>query len=138
MESVTQAAKLCLAVQADMVSVDSMEKGDRSPVTIADFGAQALVCHYLRAHLPGAVIVGEEDSTELKQPENKEKLAQVTSYVQRFLSGATPEEVCAWIDAGNGKVSDSFWTLVKRLRPSYSYSNAPAEELSSVSRPPLS
>jgi 3'(2'), 5'-bisphosphate nucleotidase len=110
-EAVTQAAKLCLAVQADMVNVDSMEKGDRSPVTIADFGAQALVCHYLKAHLPEAVIVGEEDSTELKQPENSEKLAQVTSYVQRFLSGATSEEVCAWIDAGNGQVSDSFWTL---------------------------
>src|SRR5688572_16659534 len=110
-EAVTQAAKLCLAVQAGMVNVDSMEKGDRSPVTIADFGAQALVCHYLKTHLPEAVIVGEEDSTELKQPENSEKLAQVTSYVQRFLPGATSEEVCAWIDAGNGQVSGSFWTL---------------------------
>lgn len=110
-EAVTQAAKLCLAVQADMVNVDSMEKGDRSPVTIADFGSQALVCHYLKSHLPDATIVGEEDSTDLKQPENSEKLAQVTGYVQRFLPEATPEQVCAWIDAGNGKVASSFWTL---------------------------
>src|SRR5215510_2418574 len=110
-EAVTLAAKLCLAVQADMVNVASMEKDDRSPVTIADFGAQALVCHYLKTLFPEAVIVGEEDSAELKQPENKDKLAQVTGYVQRFLPEATPELVCQWIDAGNDRVAPSFWTL---------------------------
>lgn len=109
--AVTQAAKLCLAVQADLVHVGSMEKDDRSPVTIADFGAQALVCRHIRTYFPDAVIVGEEDSAELKQPENKDKLAQVTGYVQRFQPDATPETVCGWIDAGNGKVADGFWTL---------------------------
>ena len=29
-EAVTQAAKLCMMVQADMVKVDSLQKGDRS------------------------------------------------------------------------------------------------------------
>jgi 3'(2'), 5'-bisphosphate nucleotidase len=88
-----------------------MEKDDRSPVTIADFGAQALVCHYLKANLPEAVIVGEEDSAELKLLENQDKLAQVTGYVQRFHPEATPEMICRWIDAGNGQVADRFWTL---------------------------
>lgn len=110
-EAVTQAAKLCLAVQADMVNVDSLEKGDKSPVTIADFGAQAVVCQHVTANFPEAVIVGEEDSTQLRTPDNMDKLAQVTGYVQQILPEASNEAVCGWIDAGNGQVTDRFWTL---------------------------
>jgi len=110
-EAVSRAARLCLAVQADLVKVDALEKGDKSPVTIADFGAQAVVCQHLLAHFPEDVIVGEEDSTDLQKGENSAKLAQVVSYVQWFQPEATPELICRWIDAGNGSVSDRFWTL---------------------------
>ena len=82
-EAVTRAARLCLAVQADMVKVDSLEKGDKSPVTVADFGAQALVCQHIKANFPQDVIVGEEDSSDLQKPENSDKLAQVTQYAQQ-------------------------------------------------------
>jgi len=107
----TRAARLCLAVQADLVNVDSLEKGDKSPVTIADFGAQALVCQHIAANFPQDAIVGEEDSSDLQKPENSDKLAQVTRYVQQVHPQATAQQVCAWIDAGNGTVADRFWTL---------------------------
>ncbi|MCB9079325.1 MAG: 3'(2'),5'-bisphosphate nucleotidase [Anaerolineaceae bacterium] len=110
-EAVTRAAQLCLAVQADMVNVDSLEKGDKSPVTVADFGAQAVVCQYVTANFPEAVIVGEEDSGQLRTPDNAAKLAQVIGYVQQFFPQADAETVCGWIDAGNGQVADRFWTL---------------------------
>lgn len=110
-EAVTKAAQLCLAVQADMVNVDSLEKGDKSPVTIADFGAQAVVCQHITATFPDAVIVGEEDSGQLRTPENVGKLEQVTAYVHHYFPRASAEEVCGWIDAGNGRVTDRFWTL---------------------------
>ena len=110
-EAVTRAAQLCLAVQADMVNVDSLEKGDKSPVTVADFGAQAVVCQHVTANFPEAVIVGEEDSSQLRTPENAAKLAQVTGYVQQFFPQADAEAVCGWIDAGNGQVTERFWTL---------------------------
>ena len=42
--AVLKAAQLCQQVQADMVRTDSLEKADRSPVTVADFGSQALIC----------------------------------------------------------------------------------------------
>lgn len=109
--AVTRAATLCMAVRSDMVGSDSLQKDDKSPVTIADFGAQALVCQRLRATFPHDPIVGEEDSTALQQPENAAKLAQVTQYVQRFLPEATSPDVCRWIDAGNGVVNRRFWTL---------------------------
>ena len=110
-QAVIQAAELCKAVRAEMASVGSLEKGDRSPVTVADFGSQALICHHLTTAFPYDTIVGEEDSTDLQKPENAQKLAQVTQYVQRFQPDATLDTVCRWIDAGGGSVAERFWTL---------------------------
>jgi 3'(2'), 5'-bisphosphate nucleotidase len=109
--AVTIAARLCSMVRSDMVSLDALEKGDKSPVTVADFGAQALACHHLKAIFPGDAIVAEEDSGQLQQPGERENLAQVTSYVQRFFPGVTPGDVCHWIDEGNGAVGPRYWTL---------------------------
>jgi 3'(2'), 5'-bisphosphate nucleotidase len=108
LEAVSKAAQLCMMVRREMV-VDSLEKGDRSPVTIADFGAQALVCQHLKHHFPQDVIVGEEDSSDLQTSEPK--LAQVTTYVQRFQPEANASQICEWIDAGNGSVAARYWTL---------------------------
>lgn len=110
-EAVTRAADLCIAVRAEMVGADSLPKDDKSPVTIADFGAQALVCQRLLLDFPQAIIVGEEDSAELQRPEHAARLAQVTEYVRRFQPAATPETICRWIDAGSGAVAPRFWTL---------------------------
>jgi len=107
-DAVTEAAKLCQMVRAEMV-VDSLQKDDRSPVTVADFGSQALVCKTIREVFPDDPIVGEEDSGDLWA--HADKLGQVTRYVQRFHSAATPEIICNWIDAGNGAVAERYWTL---------------------------
>jgi 3'(2'), 5'-bisphosphate nucleotidase len=107
-KAVTRAAKLCRMVRAEMV-VDSLEKGDRSPVTVADFGSQALVCRAIKEIFPNDPIVAEEDSTDLRA--HAKKLAQVTQYVRRFHGEATAETVCHGIDAGNGKVASRYWTL---------------------------
>ena len=76
--AVRTAAKVCQAVQSQ-ITRDAMEKKDRSPVTIADFASQAVVCRALADAFPEDPVVGEEDSTELQQPEN-------TSFLQRVYS----------------------------------------------------
>ncbi|MDE0682491.1 MAG: hypothetical protein OXI63_06205, partial [Candidatus Poribacteria bacterium] len=43
-DAVLKAIQLCEQVQAEMVSTDAIQKADRSPVTVADFGSQALIC----------------------------------------------------------------------------------------------
>ncbi|MBN1221203.1 MAG: 3'(2'),5'-bisphosphate nucleotidase [Anaerolineae bacterium] len=106
--AVMQAARLCRMVRADLV-VDSLQKDDRSPVTVADFGSQALACWQLKKTFPNDVIVAEEDSGDLRV--HADKLAQVVHYVQQFHPGVTSETVCAWIDAGNGAVTGRYWTL---------------------------
>lgn len=105
--AVREAAALCQAVQAGLV--DAMQKADRSPVTVADFGSQALVCRRLKAAFSQDDIVAEEDATALRnQPEMCEV---VRGYVERFAPEATAAGVCDWIDAGNGRVRDRYWTL---------------------------
>ncbi|MEM7033440.1 MAG: inositol monophosphatase family protein, partial [Chloroflexota bacterium] len=110
-EAVTKAASLCMRVRSDMVNLDSIEKGDKSPVTVADFGAQALVCQHIKAQFSNDPIVGEEDSADLKDPNNADQLARVTNYVQQFHADASSDDICTWIDHGNASVADRYWTL---------------------------
>lgn len=110
-EAVTKAAELCTQVRADLVNLDAIEKGDKSPVTVADFGAQALVCQHIKAAFPNDPIVGEEDSGDLREDENAAQLKRVRGYVQQVHPNATDDDVCNWIDAGNASVTGRFWTL---------------------------
>jgi len=52
-QAVTTAAKLCQAVRSDALHRhQAMTKSDRSPVTIADYGAQAIICKMLSKRCP--------------------------------------------------------------------------------------
>ena len=110
MSAVFRAAQLCQQVQVDMVNTDAVEKADRSPVTVADFGSQALICQAIGEAFPEDTIVAEEDSQALL--ENPQLMQRVTGYVDHF-SAAIPsaQTVCDWIDRGGGEVGERFWTL---------------------------
>jgi 3'(2'), 5'-bisphosphate nucleotidase len=108
--AVTTAAKLCEQVRREQSSL-VITKPDSSPVTVADFGAQAVICRALSEAFPTDPIIGEESSSLLRSPGMTEHLAQVTNYVQTQVTGATPEAVTDWIDRGNGKVEARYWTL---------------------------
>jgi 3'(2'), 5'-bisphosphate nucleotidase len=113
-EAVTRAAKLCAAVRAQMVRSDSaafLQKDDRSPVTVADYGAQTLVCQHLSDAFPYDAIVAEEDAAILRRRENAEVLDQVTYFVRRWLPGATRRDICDLVDLGGGRPAQRFWTL---------------------------
>ena len=43
-----------------------MTKNDQSPVTVADLGAQAIICRAIRSVFPHDPIVAEEDATALR------------------------------------------------------------------------
>ncbi|RDA90349.1 hypothetical protein CP533_3360 [Ophiocordyceps camponoti-saundersi (nom. inval.)] len=50
-------------------SVSEISKEDSSPVTVADFAAQALLTHLVRTEFPEDGFVGEEDSSALRRDE---------------------------------------------------------------------
>lgn len=103
------ASKLCQRVRQDIPT--AMEKQDKSPVTVADYGSQSLVCQALGEAFPDDPVVGEEDATALRSPENDIARTKVVSYVKEIEASATEDEVLSWIDRGNGKIAPRFWTL---------------------------
>ena len=109
--AVREAAKLCQAVQAQITS-SVLEKKDKSPVTVADFGSQALVCRAIREAFPNDPIIAEEDSAELRTDENAHLLEKVVAHLNDVRDGVDAETACAWIDHGGAQeYSERFWTL---------------------------
>jgi 3'(2'), 5'-bisphosphate nucleotidase len=109
-DAVRQASLLVKQVQAEMVS-SALTKDDRSPVTVADFAAQALVGYLLDEAFPNDAMIGEEDSLVLQTPEEHTTLERITHFVEQYAPGATPESVCQWIDRGSAQSAGRYWTL---------------------------
>lgn len=115
--AVREAARLCQAVGAE-ISPDVLAKKDKSPVTVADFGSQALIARTLAGSFPDNPIIGEEDAAELRSPAAASILDQVLRHVRAVVvagDAAEPvnsDKVCGWIDrGGTQEFSDRFWTL---------------------------
>ena len=112
-QAVETASRLCRQVQANLVAQASMDKSDKSPVTVADFGAQAVVTHILRGAFPDIPLVGEEDAAALREPANQGLAEQVVAHVGEAVPGLGSGDVLDLIDAGTheGGASGRFWTL---------------------------
>jgi len=109
--AVSTAAKLCQHVQSS-ADFAELAKADRSPVTVADFGSQALVCREILAHFSTELIIGEEGSDELQQQEQSALLNRVLTEVQAIVPDATTDQVIQWIDAGDRRnPAERAWTL---------------------------
>jgi 3'(2'), 5'-bisphosphate nucleotidase len=110
-QSAIKASALCEKIRADLAGRESILKSDRSPVTIADYGSQAIICKLIRERFPNDTIVAEEDSRELRRADRSKVLGQVTSYVNAFIPNSSSKEVCSWIDFSSDSIADRFWTL---------------------------
>jgi 3'(2'), 5'-bisphosphate nucleotidase len=111
--AVRKAARLCRAVGLQ-IRPETLDKKDKSPVTVADFGSQALVCRALVEAFPDDPIIAEEDSAELRRAENAAILDRVVEHVRAIEAGSnpSPNDVCGWIDRGaTDAYRDRFWTI---------------------------
>ena len=101
----------------------TLSKDDKSPVTIGDFGAQALIIQAIRKNFPHDEIVGEEEASSLR--ENGSLRGQIWSLVKEArlddqdaeatLGGPveSEEDMLTAIDAGNsaGGPKGRIWAL---------------------------
>jgi 3'(2'), 5'-bisphosphate nucleotidase len=111
LQAVGAAMGLAATIQKELAGRYTLTKTDRSPVTIADFAVQALVCKVLSSHFPGIPIVGEEDSLAIRKPENRELLARIIHYLKKCDAPLEEEEICDCIDLGGAEPNGTFWTL---------------------------
>ncbi|EDY83959.1 3'(2'),5'-bisphosphate nucleotidase [Verrucomicrobiia bacterium DG1235] len=112
-EAVRKASLLCSAAQSGLVDAEKHDKADKSPVTVADYGAQALVLSTLAQAFPADPAVGEEDSSDLRKTENADLFSRVVEYAQKVDSALDADSILAAIDRGNhsGGAQGRFWTL---------------------------
>jgi 3'(2'), 5'-bisphosphate nucleotidase len=113
LSAVRSASELCSGAQGQLAAGDTLTKGDESPVTVADFAAQAVVCAELTKVLGTIDMVGEEDSDDLRADDRSDLREGVTALVRRQRGDSVSESsVIDWISVGSADgTSDRYWTL---------------------------
>lgn len=108
-QAVLKASRLCQSVGSSLV----MDKSDRSPVTVADFGAQALISLDIMKAFPDDPIAAEEDSSLLRSQEAVNLRIRVLEHINAITPGLKEDEVLAAIDYGGfkGGPRGRFWTI---------------------------
>eukprot|EP00002_Diphylleia_rotans_P034810 TRINITY_DN7509_c0_g3_i1.p2 TRINITY_DN7509_c0_g3~~TRINITY_DN7509_c0_g3_i1.p2 ORF type:complete len:341 (+),score=83.67 TRINITY_DN7509_c0_g3_i1:88-1110(+) len=112
-EAVVRASHLCTKVFRALVDGQTLQKKDNSPVTVADFGAQAVVVSILRKHFPSIPMIGEEDAKDLRVPEGVTLKNNVVRLVQEVDPELTEEQILDHIDYGTyaGSATGRHWVL---------------------------
>ena len=125
-DAVRKASALCKRVQENLIDSDTVQKNDKSPVTIADLGTQAVVNIAIRQQFPDAAMIGEEDSKVLR--ENPGLSAKVVELVREIHPGIEEEAVFSAIDLGPLRipaVAFGPWTPSTEPRGSCAGTNTP-------------
>ena len=108
--AVREASAVCRRVQADLVNAGTVSKDDKSPVTVADFAAQAVICARLGAAFADLPVVGEEGSEALRGAgEAADLLGVVAGH-----AGLAEDDTLNAIDRGGWTPDGSksvYWTL---------------------------
>jgi len=112
-DAVRKACRLGQAVQERFVAGTELAKGDKSPVTVADYGAQAIVSTLLHGAFPTDPLVGEEDAAALRDPANATLKDNVIRSVRAVLPDLGESDVLGAIDRGvhTGGPKGRFWAL---------------------------
>jgi len=109
-EAVRNAAKLCRTVQE--TEIVASEKAGREPVTIADYGSQAIICRAIQANFPDDGIIAEERGHHFLNEVTDEQRARVVGLVGDILGQPTSEdEIVGWLDHGRDRDTAQIWVI---------------------------
>ncbi|KIP08931.1 hypothetical protein PHLGIDRAFT_126660 [Phlebiopsis gigantea 11061_1 CR5-6] len=128
--AVRRASALTASVFNKLVKNETLTKDDKSPVTVGDFSAQAVVNTMLLRAFPEDNIVGEEDAADMRVESGKLLRNRIVELVNETITAPlqageteawglgpdyaqTPEQIMDIIDRGNynGGSTGRFWTL---------------------------
>jgi len=112
-ETVRSAVRICREVQAE-ITPGRWDKGDRTPVTVADLAVQAVVSAALAERFPHDPLMAEEGSSELREPAWANLLASVTAHVGVVRTDHPDKShVLDWIERGQQAIDPArrYWVL---------------------------
>ena len=104
--AVRQSVALCREVQNSHIVRN--DKVGKEPVTIADYGTQAIVNRAIMVHFPDDSIISEESGTQFAQlvdAEQQDLIAKLVSAIIR--ETVTIDDLILWLDHGKSADADS-------------------------------
>jgi 3'(2'), 5'-bisphosphate nucleotidase len=108
------AARLCRAVRDSMGDVGALYKDAREPVTVADYGSQAVILEAVSRAFPDHGVVAEEGAEHLRASADDALRSLLSRLVGEALGrGVDFDQVCAWIDHGaaDGSGASHTWVI---------------------------
>ncbi|GMM29820.1 3'(2'),5'-bisphosphate nucleotidase [Martiniozyma asiatica (nom. inval.)] len=119
--AVRRASLLTQKISEEHLNEKGISKEDNSPVTIGDFGAQAIIINSILKNFPTDEVVGEEDSGLIREKKIEDLIFSHVDLIQNKDSKSTEqlgllksgEEMCQAIDNGNSKGGNKgrIWAL---------------------------
>jgi 3'(2'), 5'-bisphosphate nucleotidase len=103
------ACELCRRVRAS--DAGFTRKSDASPVTLADYGAQALLCRTLVRHFPEDGVIAEEGGEAFLQLPPGEREQAVRLVAKLLGERVSEEDFVRWLDHGRGVRADRTWVI---------------------------
>ena len=103
------AAVYCKIIQNRITG--NIQKFDKTPVTIADYVSQTIICKIISDRHSDDKIMAEETTAYLRAPENQDSLREVVGFVKEYFAEADKEFVLSNFDKGSCRISDRFWTI---------------------------
>ena len=108
--AVRQAAVLCRRVQENYLI--SSDKGGHEPVTIADYGAQAILSRAISQYFPGDAIMAEEQGEQFMELVEEDLRREVIQLISEILgTPVTQVEVVKWLDYGQNREAEHTWVI---------------------------
>jgi HAL2 family 3'(2'),5'-bisphosphate nucleotidase len=106
-----KASRLCHKVQSIRSDIKAIQKKDQSPVTIADFGSQAIISLELLKWYANDLIVAEEDVEILHS--NKDLLRSVLNLVKDEIETVTEYQILESINSATREIDGTkrFWAI---------------------------
>lgn len=110
--AVAAACRVTRHVQSRQQHIERHSKDDMSPVTVADYAAQAVIARHLATAFGTLTMVGEEDAATLREASHAALREEVAAAARVVWNEAGIDDVLDAIDLGNHDASgDSYWTL---------------------------
>ncbi len=109
-QAVRQAAELCKRVQEHHIM--SSEKAGHEPVTIADYGSQAILGRAVSLGFPDDAILAEESGAQFIELVPEDQRKQVVALIHNILGiDVRQSDVVRWLDHGQGRKAERTWVI---------------------------
>ncbi|GAB1419986.1 3'(2'),5'-bisphosphate nucleotidase [Anaerolineales bacterium] len=114
-EAVQDAMRLCNEVQHHFLQANekfTTDRKDPEPVTIADYGAQALIGYALSQHFPDDAVIAEENATAFQELITGDQQAHILNLLTHTLDrNVSFQDIITWLDYGQNKQARRTWVI---------------------------